>query len=224
MKRLILAAVLLAGTAFASLPAQADVILDTNGQGGTGDNVIFNSFNGPLGLVLGTLNGQHDEIVRFRDLSGDPNFAGTGGANGNDIKIFNTSNLDITVFNSTDTTQVTTSRDIFSLKGSGTVFIDVVALEADGSFKTFNFGAFTLSSGQSGFDLQAINGESIFDIDLRTGPGGVISDFEHYRIDVATPLAVPGPVVGAGIPGLAAMGMFGLNFWRRRRRGDHLPT
>jgi hypothetical protein len=32
--------------------------------------------------------------------------------------------------------------------------------------------------------------------------------------------AVPGPIVGAGLPGLItmAMGLFGLNFWRRKRR------
>jgi hypothetical protein len=36
--------------------------------------------------------------------------------------------------------------------------------------------------------------------------------------------AVPGPVVGAGIPGLMALGMFGLHFWRRRRNGAHLPA
>jgi hypothetical protein len=32
---------------------------------------------------------------------------------------------------------------------------------------------------------------------------GAIADFEHYRIDVAGPLAVPGPAVGAGLPGAA---------------------
>jgi hypothetical protein len=37
-------------------------------------------------------------------------------------------------------------------------------------------------------------------------------------------VSVPGPVVGAGIPGLAAMAMFGFNFWRRRRSGAHLPA
>jgi hypothetical protein len=37
-------------------------------------------------------------------------------------------------------------------------------------------------------------------------------------------VSVPGPVVGAGLPGLAAMGMFGLNFWRRRRNGGSLPA
>lgn len=38
--------------------------------------------------------------------------------------------------------------------------------------------------------------------------------------------AVPGPIAGAGIPGLlaACTGLFGLNFWRRRRNGNTLPA
>jgi hypothetical protein len=37
---------------------------------------------------------------------------------------------------------------------------------------------------------------------------------------------VPGPVVGAGIPGVVAAcsALFGLNFWRRRRSGANLPA
>jgi len=36
--------------------------------------------------------------------------------------------------------------------------------------------------------------------------------------------SVPGPVAGAGLPGLAAVLMFGLNFWRRRRNGGALAA
>ena len=41
---------------------------------------------------------------------------------------------------------------------------------------------------------------------------------------VAAPFAVPAPLVGAGIPGLIAAcgGMFGFNWLRRRRNGEHL--
>jgi hypothetical protein len=41
-----------------------------------------------------------------------------------------------------------------------------------------------------------------------------------------TAVAVPGPIVGAGIPGLlaACFGMFGLRTWRRRRNGGNLPA
>jgi len=37
---------------------------------------------------------------------------------------------------------------------------------------------------------------------------------------VVVPAAVPGPIAGAGLPGLigACAGLFGLNRWRRKRR------
>jgi hypothetical protein len=39
-------------------------------------------------------------------------------------------------------------------------------------------------------------------------------------------VTVPGPIAGAGIPGLVAAlgGIFGLNFYRRRRNNSHLPA
>ncbi len=212
---------LLFGTvaALAILPvsARADIILDTTGQGGTGTNVTFSSVANSS-LILGALNGQNNEVVRFRDLSGNGAF--TGAANGNDIKIFNTSDLDITVFNSTNLTQLGVTRDVFSIVGTGTMFFHVTAQEADGTFQNFNFGGFDLKNGQNGFDFRAINGERIWDLDL-VNVGGSISDFEHFRIDVAAPLAVPGPIAGAGIPGLiaACMLMLGLNKKRKQRLG-----
>jgi hypothetical protein len=222
MNRTLYAAMLLAGMSLASLPARADVILDTTGQGGTGNNVIFSSIAN-TDLILGRLNGQNDEFVRFRDLSGNGNFSGA--ANGNDIKIVNTSDLDITVFDRDNLVQLGTTRDIFSIKGDGTMFFHVTAREADGSFKNFNFGGFLLKNGQNGFDFQAINGEVIWDLDL-VNVGGTITDFEHYRIDVAAVAAVPGPIAGAGIPGLIAAcgGLFGCNWYRRRRNGANLPA
>ena len=197
-------------------PAHADIILDTTGLGGTGNNVIFSSIFDNR-LILGRLNGQNDEVVRFRDLTPtqDPLNPFTGSQNGNDIKIFNTVDLDISVFNSTNLTQLGVTRDIFSIVGDGTLFVRVTALEADGTFKDFNFSQL-LTNGQNGFDFRAINGERIWDLDLRV-VGGRITDFEHFRIDVEPTVAVPGPVAGAGIPGLiaACVALFGLN--RRRR-------
>jgi len=229
MKNLLYATAAL--TALTLSPARADIILDTHGLGGTGDNVIFSQVTG--GLVLGHLNGQHNEIVRFTDRSiFNPDGGGllgafSGSANGNDIKIVNTSELDAQVFDPTNTSLVTTTREIFSLKGTGTAFITVTALEADGTTKIFNFNPLTpgfsladfqlSATAQSGFDLTAITAERITDLDIRIVSGS-ITDFEHYRIEVGPTAAVPGPIVGAGIPGLIAGGIFLLGLARRRRQ------
>jgi hypothetical protein len=185
MRRLLLAATTLIALA---APASADIILDTTGLGGTGNNVIFSSIIDNR-LILGRLNGQNEEVVRFRDLTPtqDPNAPFTGATNGNDIKIFNTVDLDITVFDRDNLAQLGVTRDIFSIKGDGTLLIRVTALETDGTFKDFNFSQ-ELTSGQNGFDFRAINGEFIWDVDLRV-VGGSIKDFEHFRIDVAPQVA-----------------------------------
>ena len=204
-----------------TVPAKADIILDTTGLGGTGTNVVFSSIFDNR-LILGRLNGQHDEVVRFRDLTPtqDPLNPFTGSQSGNDIKIFNTEDLDITVFNSLNLTQLAVTRDVFSLVGTvgATILFRVTALEADGTFKDFLFSD-VLKSGQNGYDFTAINGEAIWDLDLRV-VGGRISDFEHFRIDVAPAAAVPGPIAGAGLPNLVAaiLGMFGLHRRRRQRQ------
>jgi hypothetical protein len=229
MKKLLLASA--AALMLLPVSAKADIILDTHGLGGTGDNVIFSQVTG--GLVLGHLNGQHNEVVRFTDRSifnpdgGVLLGAFSGSANGNDIKIINTSELDAQVFDPTNTSLVTTTREIFSLKGTGVAFLKVTALEADGTTKIFNFNPLTpgfsladfqlSASAQSGFDLKAINGERITDLDIRI-VGGSISDFEHYRIEVGPTAAVPGPIAGAGIPGVIAGGLFLLGLARRRRQ------
>jgi hypothetical protein len=208
MRKLLLASALL----LLSAPAYADVILDTH-LSGTGDNVIFNSLIGSL--ALGSFNGQHTGVVDFTDLSGNPLF--TAAANGNDIKITGTNNLQIQVFN-TSGIVIPTLTDVFSLKGTGDVTAFVTANEPNGTTKLFTFDLGLLDlNAQSGFTLSAINGETINRFAL-VDVGGTITDFEHYRVDVGT-LAVPAPALGAGLPGIlsACIGVWALQRRRRSR-------
>jgi len=160
--------------------AQADVLLDTQ-LSGTGDNVIFQSLNG--NLAVGSFNGQHQGLVDFTCLAGCVGF--TGAANGNDIKISNTTDLQVQVFDTTGTIVQPTATDVFSLKGTGDVTAIVIANESGGGTKTFTFDLGVIDpNAQSGFTLTAVNGETIDSFRL-VDVGGNIVDFEHYRIDVA---------------------------------------
>jgi opacity protein-like surface antigen len=201
MRKLLLGSAL----AFAFVaPASADVVIQDM-LSGTGDNVIFDSVLG--NTAIGSFNGMHTGLVDFTDLSNNSAFIGA--ANGNDIKISNTSDLKVVVKDSTNTNVLTTSTQVFSLKGSGDVTAFVQA--TDGLF-TFDLGALS-ANAQSGFTLDAINGETMSSLIL-LDTGGTISDYEHYRIDVAGPLVTtPLP---AGLPLFA--GGLGLMGWLSRRR------
>lgn len=209
MKRLLATTAILCALA---APAMADVIID-NHLSGTGDNVVFDSFNSVTNVAVGIFNGQHQGLVDFSCLGGCIGF--NGAANGNDIKIADTNDLKVQVFNSAGTTVLQTQTDVFSLKGTGTATAFVIADEANGTQKLFTFDLGMLSaSAQSDFTLSAINGETIDS--FRVATTGNITDFEHYRIDIAA-AAVPAPVVGAGLPGLlsACVGLWA--FAKRRR-------
>ena len=202
------------------VPAKADVVVSNN-LSGTGDNVVFNSITGDLATAL--LNGQHTGSVEFRDLTGSTTF--TAAANGNDIKIEGSQNLFIQVFD-LNHDLVGTTKQVFSVTGTGDLFAFVGAVDQFGNQEAIQafdlttlFGA--LGPGQNGFTFNAINGEVMTSLRV-LDVGGTITDFEHYRLDVAAipTVAVPGPIVGAGLPGLIAAcgGLFGFNFVRRRRR------
>ena len=206
-----------------ALPAKADVIVQDK-LSGTGDNVIFDS--AILGsLVIGSFNGQHQGLVDFTCLGGCTNY--TGAQNGNDIKITadGLTNMQIQVFNTTGLSVLPTATDVFSITGTGDVKVGVTANESGGGTKLFTFDLLSLfgplGPGQNGFTLTAINNESINKFTL-LDVGGTITDFEHYRIDVAGPLAVPGPTIGAGIPGLAFAALGMLWFGRNRKQRDAL--
>lgn len=216
MKKLLFAtAVLLLPFA---LPAQADVIID-NKLSGTGDNVVFNSVV-PGSLVVGSFNGQHQGLVDFTCLGGCTNY--TGAQSGNDIKITadGLTNMRVQVFDTTGTTVQPTATDVFSITGTGDVTVVAIANEPGGGQKPVTFDLQSLfgplGPGQNGFTLTAINGETINSFTL-LDVGGTITDFEHYRIDVAN-VAVPAPIVGAGLPGLVAAGLALIGLARRRKR------
>jgi hypothetical protein len=211
MRSLLMAATALVLLAGVSGAARADVILDPH-LSGTGDNVVFQSITGHV--AIGAFNGHHTGVVDFTDLSNSSTFIGA--ANGNDIKIANTSDLLVQVFASQGGATLNTLTDVFSLKGSGFVTATVTAVNSAGQIeapKTFSLGPLS-ASAESGFTFSAVNGEQIVKYEL-SDVGGTITDFEHYRIDVAGPLqAVPGPVAGAGLPGL---GLALLGLWSARR-------
>jgi hypothetical protein len=200
--------------------ARADVIL-TDSLSGTGDNVVFDSVTGSL--VKGTFNGQHTGFVDFTDLSGNPGF--TGAANGNDIKITDTSNMSVQVFNA-DGTATGTTDQVFSLKGTGDVTAHMFAIAANGTVEadqSFDLGPIS-PNAQSGFTFKTINGEVMATMVL-VDAGGVISDYEHYRIDVAAlpTVGAPGPTVASGLPGIAMAIGLGLLYWRRRLQLSLMP-
>jgi hypothetical protein len=193
--------------------ARADVVLATK-LSGTGDNVVFNSLSGTQ--ALGALNDpkSHNDVVRFDNL-GPTVFSAA--ADGNDIKITGTNDLEVQVFDSTNTNVVGTVEQVFSLTGDGTVKLFVQASDKFGvaeALKTFTLDP--LKNGQNGFTLTASNGEVMTSL-IIFDTNGNISDFEHYRIDVA-PLtsAVPEASTWAMmLLGFAGVGLLGL----RRRRG-----
>jgi hypothetical protein len=204
MRRLLLATTALLALA-AATPAAADIILETK-LSGTGDNVVFTGITADLALAR--LNGQHNEVVRFRDLTGSTTFtaAGTNSSNGNDIKIAGSNNLFIQVFDAANQNLIGTTTEVFSLNGTGNLSIFVQATDANGNAEAIKtFTGYTLDPNKpSNFTLSAINGEVITSVRLLDLQGG-ISAFEHFRIDTA-------PIPTAAVPELSTWFMMILGF------------
>jgi hypothetical protein len=196
MKARVLAAAML----LASSPAMADVIV-LDQLSGTGDNVVSDASS--TNSALGHLNGQHLDVVRYTNLATGFTFA----AAGNDIKIGNTGTLTDQVFDPTNTFLVGTTTEVFSLSGTGDVKLAVNATDG-----TFNFDLGTINNSQSGFTVNAINGEVINSLTLTDSTGSIFS-FEHNRIETAAS-AVPEPATW----GMMLLGFVGLTFAFRQRR------
>ena len=205
--------------------ARADVVLtQDDGHNGTGDNVIFDNEAASDRSVQGHFNNSTD-LVTFSDKA-TANFT-SAAAHGNDVKITGATDIGIQVFLADGHTLGGTTKDVFSLAGTGTITMVVNAVTALGVAETFNVptpgqlgSPFTISGNESFFELNASNGEVITGLEI-IDTGGSISDFEHYRIDTAaipTVAAVPEASTWAMMI-LGFFGVGGLAMAKRRREG-----
>jgi hypothetical protein len=210
MRKLLLATAALIALS-AATPASADIVLETK-LSGTGHNVIFSSLSGDLARAL--LNGQHNEVVQFRDLTGSTTFAAA--QNGNDIKITGSNNLFIQAFDPTDSFVIGTTQQVFSLNGTGALTLVVQANDPFGNPEDPQiFTGYELDPNKpSNFTLTAINGEVMTSLRLFDLTGSITS-FGHYRIDIAPQIAaVPEPSTWA----MLLLGFVGVGLVAYRRR------
>jgi hypothetical protein len=277
MKKTILAAVLLAGTALATLPAQADTFAFGGGTNPLLDTVFTSNNDTSHLTVAGPIpaGNQPQNIVCIicgtnqpqQDTTGAGPFAYNNYQQGGNISTF-----------------LASSTSTFAANGKGAELVNnTLGTGYDGSF----LRAYLLASGDLngvlnvGIDVNTatgkgpeilerfaivatINGiptlladtgaitQSLPTLNNGTGfPDYTISGFNIDRADILASTqilflarwsnssdgaesfflvpqiaAVPGPIVGAGIPGIVAAcgGLFGLNFWRRRRNGATIPA
>jgi hypothetical protein len=145
------------------------------------------------------------KILDFKNRTSDSGLYDTGGA----LRLWATGG-------SGDPLAITNGQ-VFT---NGTMADLLVTRNASGLFSAFVIG-------HGGFSVMDTNGATKF-----SGPGNIINFFMDDlvsfapeagtgfidRIQVTTPAAVPGPIAGAGLPGLILAGGGLLGWWRRRQR------
>jgi hypothetical protein len=242
MKKSTLAAALLAGMVLAAMPAKADLVLSQfvfADLGGTGFGVA------PRMLTLqnnvletgGTVAGPGGTtIITGPDTTNQSNvfsLATLGWTSGAEVGIgLDTNEIGATeglMFNSLVLTIYDNlGNPLGSFSGDEPVFISqaLLALQQGNGNSVFNIGLDAAQQAQFDALIAGRNLSQTFEglsasfgcivVSDGCGPSTNGADsFLGFRQS-----AVPGPIVGAGIPGLlvALGGMFGLNNFRRRRR------
>jgi hypothetical protein len=98
--------------------------------------------------------------------------------------------------------------------GANGVGATLASRSSNGNEITFVFGN-PLVAGQHSANLQIFSSASLFQDPLAffTDGGG-----NTFSIEVVGPAPVPGPIVGAGLPGLLLASLGWLGWWRRERR------
>lgn len=258
MKKTTLAAVLLAGTALATMPAKANIILFDDGS--SNPDAGLRSLEDIQGAGFGNIH-------RLMDLHASPVEGGfmTPINQINDQAIpgsFKGSTPTLTELGWTCSTCVLFGLNVSQEGGSGltmqslrlTLFNETTPGVWD-PVASFAYVGGPLNFSGAATDAQHGNGQGIFRFVLDANQQGeFLTAAQTYgfglRVGIASVLGcgpgagtgcfasddgqdswlaaspVPGPIVGAGIPGMiaACSAMFGLNFWRRRRNGANIPA
>jgi len=251
MKRLALAAVLLAGTAFTALPAKADVTLGGFDWIFNGVNTLTLSNAVPAGNQVKNLpciicgENQPLQPAGF----GYNDFGNTG--NETNLPFFSSGVVDKTLgpdtlgavnyngtflagFDPSLTFSIGIDVNDAAGKPNQTLesffFLDVTDKKVIAAFINRTDGNLVAANNGTGYPDMTLGPLSLAGLDLThdyaffARISGATDGPDSFFFVASPSVAVPGPIVGAGIPGLAAFGLMGLNFWRRRRNGGTLPA